>query len=544
MSNLGVHNPQGPSGSTYVGNPGASGPSSDGVKWPYNQAGQTPDFSINWGSNPPPTARQIEDVYKDLVNWLKNNTGSPAFYNGSILLLQMTVDIGKNLGNFSASDQSQLESFLGNQMGTASGDQLFLQMIIQYAAEAAAVQSDNGQDGLANATAFLNQLKNATQGLANIPPFNAINSQATEELDSNSASSIQSWIFGSADGKIPAHWGKIQNADGSYTETWLDDEGKGGWDPTINGQQAMTFAQFTMYAQLGLGNAILKNENKDNNADSTINAYYQSQIQALVAQYKGNPWALLAALMSLINQRDQDNGAAVNGYGGTLNVLKEANGYIQKMLGDISTSSITPAKVADFYAQLQNLKNLALNDPALDSVISQLQADINTMNGNSVDFGDSLPSWTNETAGYYNFPPGTKVQFDGQEVTIPPNGVIYVPAGTKVFIPQQSPNEPSIYTFGQLAAMGDYGDISAQMSKWENGGGSGTNWSGTIMSNFINGVTGIQTLMNSPSAAIQQQMQNTTTTMQAEEAFIKQAFNSITQVNDNVMKAIRAVIGG
>ncbi len=544
MSGLGVHNT--PPGSNVGSSTGGSGVSGDGITWPYNPYGQTPDFNINWNSVPPPTAQQVEATYEALVNWLKNNTGSPAFYNGSILLLQMTVDIGQHLGSFSASAQSQLESFLGNQMG-AGGNKLFLQMVVEIAAEAAAVESNNGQDGLANATAFLNELKNATQGLANVPPFNAINSQATDELNNNSDASIYSWIFGSSDGTVKAHWGQVENASGGYTQTWLDDEGAGGWDPTINGQQAMTFEQFTIDAQFELGSAITASEtqNSGNDASSTINAYYQTQIQSLVAEFKGNPWALLTALMGLINQRDQDTGAAINGYGGTLNILQQANGYIQKMLGDISGSSVTPANIADFYTQLQNLKNLVLNDPALSSVASQLEADIGTINGNSVNFdmeAGNGPSWTNQTSGYYNFPPGAQVYFNGKEVTVPNNGVLYVPAGTQCSVASGASSSNS-FSFGQLAAMGDYSDIAAQMSKWENGGGTGTNWSGTVMSNFENGVTGIQTLMNSPSAAIQQEITNETNTAQAEENFMKEALTSITDVNQQVMQLVASTIG-
>ncbi|MGH2611930.1 MAG: hypothetical protein ACRDFB_02645, partial [Rhabdochlamydiaceae bacterium] len=91
---LGTHNSSG-SNNTTAGSPGANG---DGINWPYDPNGQTPNFQINWNSNPPPTAQQIEATYEALINWLKNNTGSPAFYNGSILFLQMTMDIGQHIG--------------------------------------------------------------------------------------------------------------------------------------------------------------------------------------------------------------------------------------------------------------------------------------------------------------------------------------------------------------------------------------------------------------------------------------------------------------
>ncbi len=539
---LGNQNPVGSNSGNNTTNSNDPWGYNDGINWPRDSStgpnGGTPNFTIDWNSNPPPSVQQIEQTYEALINWLKNNTGLAGFYNGSLLFLKMTVDIGLNLGKYSSGDQETLKSFLGNQISTG-GNQLFLQMILSVAAQATAVQSDNGTDGLTNATAFLQSIENATSGLTNIPPFDAINGEAVNELDSNPANDdyIGAWINGSADGHVKAHWGAVQNAGGSPIYTWLDDEGAGGWDPTINGQQPiLNFDQFVDDAQMALGTAITASNNSSVNG--TIDEYYQSEIQSLCAQFKGNPWALLAALMSLINQRDQDNGASVNGYGGTLNTLQQANGFIQKMLGDISG---TTPNVADFYSQLAQLKQLVLNDPALSTVASQLEADIGTLNGNTMTATSDV-DWTIKTAGYYNFPVPTSV--NGKTVT----GLVYVPANSGCSIAAGSGQGESVtLTFGQLAAMGDYSDIQTQMTNWTNpnGGdsGNGTNWSSEVMSNFENGVTGIQTLLNSPSAGLQQQIQNVTQTMQAEENFEKEAYDSITNVNQQVMKLVGTVIG-
>src|SRR3569832_45888 len=142
----------------------------DGINWPRDSSsgpnGGTPNFYINWNSNPPPSVQEIEKTYEALINWLKNNTGLAGFYNGSLLFLKMTVDIGLNLGKYSSADQEKLKGFLGHQISTG-GDQLFLQMILSVAAQATAVQSDNGKDGVINATNFLRSVENATRNLAN-----------------------------------------------------------------------------------------------------------------------------------------------------------------------------------------------------------------------------------------------------------------------------------------------------------------------------------------------------------------------------------------
>ncbi len=63
------------------------------------------------------------------------------------------------------------------------------------------------------------------------------------------------------------------------------------------------------------------------------------------------------------------------------------------------------------------------------------------------------------------------------------------------------------------------------------------------MSNFENGVSSIQTLLNGASPAIQQEIQSDTQTMQATENFEKESFASITNVNQQIMKLVQQVMG-
>ena len=138
--------------------------------------------------------------------------------------------------------------------------------------------------------------------------------------------------------------------------------------------------------------------------------------------------------------------------------------------------------------------------------------------------------WTNSTTGFYHFPAGSDVWINGREVHVPPSGEVYIPAGAKIRV---NPKQGTNFNFGDLAGMGDTQDIDKEMGSWSN----------TVMSNFENGVTGIQTLLNGASPAIQQQMQTMTQTMQARENFEKQAFSSITSMNQQIMRMIQQVMG-
>jgi hypothetical protein len=262
-----------------------------------------------------------------------------------------------------------------------------------------------------------------------------------------------------------------------------------------------------------LGNDLENNSN----VQDVINSYYQDRIRQLVAEFKGNPWGLLIALMNLINNRDEDDGMAVNGYGNNLNVLRKANGLIQQMLGDITSN---PPNAVDFFKTMQKLKTLVEQDPALSSVVKQLESDMGIINNQVVPANTQL-GW-NVSAGYYNFPPGTTIVFNGKTIQV--SGETYLPGGY-VSIPSSSIPAGG-FTFGQIVAMGGSVEVGELMG----------DWSTTLMSNFENGVTGIQTLLNGASPAIQQEIQNTTQMMQARENFEKQAFSSITNVIQQITR--------
>src|ERR1700677_279704 len=83
--------------STIPSAPSVYGTRGDGIKYPYNEAGKTPNFWIDWGKNQ--TVDEIMHMYEGLVSWLKSNPGSPAFYNGTILLLQFTIEIGAHMND-------------------------------------------------------------------------------------------------------------------------------------------------------------------------------------------------------------------------------------------------------------------------------------------------------------------------------------------------------------------------------------------------------------------------------------------------------------
>lgn len=506
---------------------GAPAGDNDGVNWPYDNNGNSPDpsqFQINW--NDPNALQEAEQAYERLVAWLQNN---PGCYNGDIMLLQMTVDIGQHMGSLPADQQQQLSKFLSNQLSASNGGGTLLQMILSMAAEGAAIGQPSLNQGIASATQFLQQLENALSGLQGYgSPFSDLYYNA---LDAQGG--IASWCTNS--------WKTFTNpVTGDQSSCWTDS----------NGMPINSFSEFANEAAFTIG-LILVPTPTNPGAGSIIDAYYQAEIAQLVAQFKGNPWALLVALMNLINQRDTDNGMAVNGYGNNLNTIKQANSLVQQMLGDLSGA--TP-NATDFFAKMQQLQALVNQDPALQDLIPQLQADAQTINNQSITPGMLPPTGTppsaptsfdwDITAGYYNIPAvlctdkndphfgqeGLYITFANGQKTWFPAGEDYLPAGHMHIDAKDIPNG---LTLGQLAGMGGTSVISQVM------GG----WSTTVMSNFENGVTGIQTLLNGASPAIQQQIQNTTQTMQAEENFEKEAFNSIVNVNQQIMKLVQQVMG-
>jgi hypothetical protein len=480
----------------------------DGINWPYDPTSKIPDPGINWNSNPPPTAQQIIAAYASFSNWLSANPNS---YNGYIAYLQFTVDIGEHLGSFSSAGQADIKSALAHQF--SGSNQTLLELIIEKAAQGAAVAhpayDENG--ALNDAETFLSQLWSATDSLTNIPPFSDIYNTAIQYSSrSSNPNNISNWV--------KAHWLQVTVPGISNTYTWVDDNGN-----------PMSYQDFVGQSTLKMGTFI---DSPD--YGKVIDDYYQQQIAMLVAEIH-DPMELLAALMNLINQRDQNNGQDVNGYGNNLKTLQTANGLVEDMLGDIS-GTVTTTSAADFFSKMKELQSLVEQNPALQSLVTQLQSDIGTINDQSTvgliqgDYYYSIGS-----SGYYTFPPDTKVSFtlnNKKTQFISGNGPVYLPAGTIVDI--KAADVPAKgFTFGQLAAMGDTQVLSNVMQKW----------SSTIMSNFENGVTGIQTLLNGASPAIQQQIQNTTQTMQAEENFEKEAYDTIININQQILKLIQQVMG-
>jgi hypothetical protein len=482
---------------TSTGSPGASG---DGIHWPYNPNGNTPNpsqFQINWNS--PNAASQAEKAYEKLVEWLRNN---PGCYNGYIMLLQMTVDIGEHLNQLPPTQQQDLSKFLSNELTSGKGESI-LAMIVKAAFEGAAMSQNGPSNGEAAAKAFLEQIMNACQGVKGLPPFSNISKEASTDLDQ-----LPTWI--------QKHWKLIQSANNPQGEyMWVDH----------NGLPIASFSDFANMAAFSVGIELLGG--KDGGGE-TINGYYHDEIAQLVAQFKGNPWALLIALMNLINGRDQDDGMAVNGYGANLNILKKANALVEELLGSLSGKQPDASK---FFSALKQLRTLVEQDPALHGLVDQLKSDIDTIEGQKVTLDPGISDSWSVSAGVYHFPPGSHILVNGKPVTVGPSGEIYVssPVTFTIVAPKGGLN----LTFKQWAAMGNTNIIATTMGKW----------STTVMSNFENSVTGVQTLLNGASPAIQQQIQAKTQTMQARENFEKQAFSSITTMTQQVMRMIQQVMG-
>jgi hypothetical protein len=193
---------------------------------------------------------------------------------------------------------------------------------------------------------------------------------------------------------------------------------------------------------------------------------------------------------------------------------------------------------ADFYQQLKLLQNLVGRNPALASILSQFESQIGTINSSTTNiFGNSLSStWSqswNVGPGVYHFHPGATIQVTvngvAKQEVVGQDGIVYF----------SDPSTVQIYSngdlsFGTLAAMGDTQAIQNAMG----------DFSSITMSNFLNGVTGLQSLMNSMSPAIHQMVQNETQTMQALENFEKLGYQNITDVNQQIARNLQTVIGG
>jgi hypothetical protein len=505
------------------GSPGNSG---DGIDYPYDPNGTTPNFWINW-NDPHLTVAEIEKQYQGLLDWLKENPGSG--YNGSLLLLQFTTDIGQHLNDprFAGSD---LAKFVSNQIYYGGG-QYYLQDVLQLAAYGSAVGQPNLAAGIAAATKFLQAILAATSGdtgAADI--FNKLHQEAANLLDSSNPNNITAWCTSHWDTSIP----------GSPGGVWVDDE-TAGTDPDINGPQPMDFSDFAADATFYLGSIIQPPGGASNSSvNAAIDGMYGLSIEQIFTQYKGNPWLILILLMSKITtSRDSDKGRAVNGYSGILTSLNNANKYIANMLADLNAPQFD---AKDFYKNLNALKALVGKNPSLANIYTELQKDFSQINSQQItpplEKGTKNTTFTIRDSGYYNYPPGMQITVDGKVMTVPANGVIYLPAGTTVSFSLHQAGLNT--TMGQLAAMGDYDAIDAAMNGTA---GNPVGWNATVKSTLTSSMTAMTSLLNGQSAAINQQMSQVVQEMQALENYLKQMLGSITSQNQTIVKNIQALLG-
>jgi len=174
--------------STLPSSPSVYGARGDGIKYPYNEAGKTPNFWIDWSKNP--SVDEIMHMYEGLVSWLKSNPGSPAFYNGTILLLQFTIEIGAHMND---PKYEGLSDLVNNQIMNGGG--YFLQDVIQMLAKASVISQPNLQDGQANAQKFLDQLINELSGLRGQSKlFADLYTEAVSQKASINDWAAQNWV--------------------------------------------------------------------------------------------------------------------------------------------------------------------------------------------------------------------------------------------------------------------------------------------------------------------------------------------------------------
>lgn len=492
--------------STIPSAPSVYGTRGDGIKYPYNEAGKTPNFWIDWSKNP--SVDEIMHMYEGLVSWLKSNPGSPAFYNGTILLLQFTIEIGAHMND---PKYEGLSDLVNNQIMNGGG--YFLQDVIQMMAKASVISQPNLQDGQANAQKFLDQLINELSGLRGQSKlFDDLYTEAVSQK-----ASINDWAA--------QNWVKVPVLTGGEKWTWVDE----------NTGKPMTYNQFIMRSIFELGIILMPSKGENSSVIDAINGMYGTEIQKLIAQCKGNPWMLLVLLMAhIMNGRDEDVGRGINGYAGTLDVLKDANAYIEKMIANMKGSSFD---AASFYKNLDGLRDIIKNNPALSGISEQFEASVASINGQTFTI-EKRNSFQVHESGYYNYPPGMEIRVNGNRYTVPENGLVYITAGSG--IEYSSTIYPNL-TFGQMAAMGGYDVINAQVSPKDANGNPLTEWDSTISQNILSTLTSITTLVGSPSSAIQAVMQQDISTRTALENFIKEGLKSITDMNQTIMRNISAV---
>jgi hypothetical protein len=205
------------------------------------------------------------------------------------------------------------------------------------------------------------------------------------------------------------------------------------------------------------------------------------------------------------------------------------------MIGNMKGSSFD---AASFYKNLDGLRDIIKNNPALAGISDQFETSVATINGQTFTI-EKRNSFKVQESGYYSYPPGMVITINGSNrYTVPENGLVYITAGSG--IEYSSIIYPNL-TFGQMAAMGGYDVINAQVSPKDKDGNPLTGWDSTISQNILSTLTSITTLVGSPSSALQAVMQQDISTRTALENFIKEGLKSITDMNQTIMRNISAV---
>ncbi len=475
---------------------------------PWDPNGNTPDpsqFQIDWSLSGDALVVEIERKYEALVQWLQNN---PGCYNGYLLLLQNTLEIGSHMGTIAPPDtQQKVISFMNFQLSSQTSNVTLMQLLVDMSIKGTAVQS-----GVAAAEKFAEEL---SAELSKESDYGStFRTMALEAA--NMKVGISSWAA--------SHQQIFTDPTSGKTKTvWLDDDGT-----------PMNFQQFAALSSFQVGTFLIKQAN----TQQYIDHVYQTQIQQLLATCK-DPWLLLLQLMMLISQRDADNGRVINGTANNLQTLTDANSSdILAMLNDLK--QLSSANVKDFYAKFNNLRDLIELNPNFSSLSGNIEQVFGIVNGmvSPVPAGKSI-AW-NVSSGNYNLPlnvpvtytSGGKTQtmkWDGSKISIwdgtsssgtpvktvaSSTGLTFLSGGSCTITAGTTPLELS---FGQLAAMGNYDAISSSLANSQ-----GT----TNMSNLINTITSLQTFMNSPAQAMNQMLQQETQYSQTIESFMKACYQN------------------
>ncbi|MGR3973295.1 MAG: hypothetical protein QRY72_01770 [Candidatus Rhabdochlamydia sp.] len=484
------------------------------INWPYdNSSGaimpDPDDFAIDWNSPNPTLAAQ--QAYAKLVNWVQDNPGA---YNGYVMLLQMTTNLSAQ-----AMQNPDLLKFLQHPIQLGSDTNL-LNTIAGYIS--LNFQFDN--DGGTSLDQFINQVNTALGSAANQPPFLEMLiylDMSPQYSNLNYNTDLQSWVF---------------------------------TDYTTGVQTPLDATSYKNFAASQIGKEVVTYSKE---MASTIKFYYQSEIKELENHYSNNPWILLVALMSLINQRSEDSGTAVNGYSNNLEEISKANSLISHMLQLISSPTPSTEDMANFFSNLNQIQTLITQNPALasDSLLSNLNDSINTLYNTTVSFtytpGASstdpgtwtpfAPTWQPYADGIINFQDFSNGVEYGDDVLL--NGDVIYPGlyriSTTDTITIDATNHSTAVCVGDLAALGGYSILSQSLSANANS----TTVVNPLQQPFQNATTSIQALLNGPSSSIQQQIQNTTQVIQQMQNFQKEGYDSILNVIQQIVRMTQQSMG-